>query len=86
MRRDSATFDDRMTEVPSLSRDKGTTGQAKNLVKGLDGPGQHVKIWDNSRDGMVRDIDKCPIPSPRTKQDRAKKDVLKQVDFRKYSL
>ena len=43
MRRDSATFDDRMTEVPSLSRDKGTTGQAKNLVKGLDGPGQMSK-------------------------------------------
>ena len=28
------------TEVPSLSRDKGTTGQAKNLAKGQDGPGQ----------------------------------------------
>ena len=30
---DSATFRDKGTEVPSLSRDKGTTGQAKNLAK-----------------------------------------------------
>ena len=27
-------------EVPLLSRDKGTTGQAQNLAKGRDGPGQ----------------------------------------------
>ena len=32
--RDSATFRDNGTEVPSLSQDKGTTGQAKNLAKG----------------------------------------------------
>ena len=38
--RDSETFRDNGTEVPSLSRDKGTTGQAKNLAKGRDGPGQ----------------------------------------------
>ena len=38
--RDSATFRDNGTEVSSLSRDKGTTGQAKNLTKGRDGPGQ----------------------------------------------
>ena len=38
--RDSATFRDNGTDVPSLSRDKGTTGQAKNLAKGRDGPGQ----------------------------------------------
>jgi len=38
--RDSATFRDKGTEAPSLSRDKGTTGQAKNLAKGRDGPGQ----------------------------------------------
>ena len=37
--RDSATFREG-TEVPSLSRDKGTSGQAKNLAKGRDGPGQ----------------------------------------------
>ena len=38
--RDSATFRDNGLEVPSLSRDKGTTGQAKNLAKGQDGSGQ----------------------------------------------
>ena len=36
----SATFRDKRTEVPSLSRDKGTRGQAKNLAKGRDGPGR----------------------------------------------
>ena len=40
MGRDSATIWDNGTEVPSLSRDKGTMGQAKNLTKGRDGPGQ----------------------------------------------
>jgi hypothetical protein len=49
--RDSATFWDKGTEVPSLSWDKRTTGQAQNLVTGRDGPGQPVKIrdgtWDN---------------------------------------
>ena len=38
--RDSASFWDKGTEVPSLFRDKGTIGQAKNLTKGWDGPGQ----------------------------------------------
>ena len=38
--RDSATFQDKGTETPLLSQDKGTMGQAKNLSKGLDGPGQ----------------------------------------------
>ena len=38
--RDGVTFWDNGTEVSSLSRDKGTTGQAKNLTKGRDGPGQ----------------------------------------------
>ena len=38
--RDSTTFRDNGTEVSSLSRDKGTTGQAQNLAKGRDGPGQ----------------------------------------------
>ena len=37
---DSATSRDNGTEVPSLSRDKGTTGQAKNLAMGQDRPGQ----------------------------------------------
>ena len=34
--RDSATFRDKGTEVPSLSRDKGTTGQVQNLATGQD--------------------------------------------------
>ena len=38
--RDSETFRDNGTEVPSLSRDKGTTRQAKNLAKGRDGLGR----------------------------------------------
>ena len=38
--RDSATFWDKGTEVPALSRYKGTTGQAKKLAKGWDGLGQ----------------------------------------------
>ena len=46
MGQDSATFQDKGTEIHSLSRDKGTTGQAKNLSKGRDGPGQ-----PNSRTG-----------------------------------
>ena len=31
---------DNGTEVPSLSRDKGPTGQPQNLTTGRDGPGQ----------------------------------------------
>ena len=53
MGRDSATFWDKGTEVPSLSRDKGTTGQAQNLAMGRDGPGHPVKIWDGMRDGTI---------------------------------
>ena len=44
--RDSAIFWYKGTEVPSLSRDKGTTEQAENLAMGQDGSGQPVKIWD----------------------------------------
>ena len=51
--RDSATFRDKGTEVSSLSRDKGTTGQAQNLAMGRDGPGQSVKIWDGTRDRTI---------------------------------
>ena len=36
---DSATFQDKGTEVPSLSRDKRTTGQAQNLGTGRDRTG-----------------------------------------------
>ena len=51
--RDSATFRDKGTEVPSLSWDKGTMEQAQNLATGRDGPGQPVKIWDGTRDGTI---------------------------------
>ena len=61
-----------------MYRDKGTTGQAQNLAKGRDGPGQPVKIRDGTRDGTVRDFDSCPVSSHGTKRDRAEKDVLKQ--------
>ena len=74
--RDSATFPDNGTEVPSLSQDKGTTGQkflycpgtkgqAKNLAKGWDGLGQPKS---GTRRGTGRG----------TKRDRGEKDVLKQ--------
>ena len=45
MGRDSATFWDYGTGVPSLSQDKGTTGQAKNLAKGR---ARRVKIQDRT--------------------------------------
>ena len=38
--RDSATFPDNGTEISSLSRDKGTTGQAQNFATGRDGTGR----------------------------------------------
>ena len=39
MGQDSATFRDKGIEIPSLSQDKGTTGQAQNLATGRDGTG-----------------------------------------------
>ena len=48
--RDRPTFRDKGTDVSSLSRENGTTGQAQNLAMGRDGPGQLVKIWDGTRD------------------------------------
>ena len=54
---DNATFRDKGTEVPSLSQDKGTTGQAQNLAKGRDRPRQPVKIPKVTWDGMVQDFD-----------------------------
>ena len=49
MARDSATFQDKETEVPLLSKGKKTMGQAQNLATGRDGPGEPVKIQDRSR-------------------------------------
>ena len=91
-RRDSATFRDNGTEVSSLSWDKGTTGQAKNLTKGRDGPGQPkfgtgragtAKIRDGTRDKTGQSkkgrskMRKC---CSKTENDVLKheKDVLKQ--------
>ena len=72
MEQDSANFRDKGTEVPSLSQGKGTTGQAQNIAKGQDGLGEPVKFH-----GMVQDFDRCPVPSRKTKRDRAEKHVLK---------
>ena len=72
--RDSETFRDKAkgTEVPLLSRDKGTTGKAQNLAKGRDRLGQPVKILDGTRDGTIQDFD-ClshPVPWDKTEQSR----------------
>ena len=69
MRRDSATFREKGTEVPSLSWDKGTTKQAKNLAKGWNRPGQPK--FEMGRTGTGR----------WTKRDRAEMDALKQENF-----
>ena len=53
--RDSATFRDKGTEVPSLSRDKGTTGQAKNLAKGWDRLGQPKFGTGQAGTAVIRD-------------------------------
>ena len=37
MGRNSANFRDKGTDIPYLSRDKETTGQAQNLATGRDG-------------------------------------------------
>ena len=76
---------DNGTKVPSLSRDKETTGQAQNLAKGRDGPGQlksgtgragTAKIRDGTRDktgqsrkGLSKTEKGCS---------KTEKDVLKQ--------
>ena len=90
--KDRATIWDNGTEVPSLSRDKGTTGQAKNLAKGWDRPGQPkfgtgragtAKIRDGTRDktgqsrkGRSKTGKRCS----KTENDvlKQEKDVLKQ--------
>ena len=58
--RNSATFQDNGTEVPSLSPDKGTTGQAKNLAKGQDRAGQSTSgmgrrtKWDRAENDILK--------------------------------
>ena len=51
--RDSATFRDKGTEVPSLSRDKGTMGQSQNLAMGWDRPQQPIKFQNGTRDRTI---------------------------------
>ena len=46
---------DNRTEVPLLSRDKGTTGQAQNLAKGREGPGQLKSGTGWARTAKIRD-------------------------------
>ena len=48
MEQDNVTFRDKGTEVPSLSQDKETTGQAQNLATKRNGSGQPVKIQDRT--------------------------------------
>ena len=62
---------DNGTEDPSLSRDKGTTGQLQNLTTGRDRPGQPKFGTGQSKTGTGRG----------TKRDRAEKDVLKQKNY-----
>ena len=66
--RDSTTFWDNGTEVSSVSQDKGTTGQAQNLAKGRDEPGQlksgtgragTAKIRDRTRDKTGQSTKGC---------------------------
>jgi hypothetical protein len=54
-----------------LSRGKGTTGQAKNLAKGRDGPGQPKFGMGQAGIAKIRD-------GMWDKTCRAEKDVLKQ--------
>ena len=60
--RDRTTFRDNGTEVSSLSRDKGTTGQAQNLATGRDGTG---------RDGTGRDFKQAVPSRPGTSRDKS---------------
>ena len=82
--RDIATFRDNGTEVSSLSPDKGTTGQAKNLAKGRDRPGQPkfgtgragtAKIRDGTRDKTGQSRKGCSKTEKGCS--KTEKDVLK---------
>ena len=59
-RPDSATFWDKGTEVSSLSRDKGTMGQAQNLATGRDGIFYRLSRPGTSRDSLSKFR---PVPS-----------------------
>jgi hypothetical protein len=68
IRQYSANFWDKGTEVPSLSRDKGTMGQTKNLAKGQDEPEKPkfgmgwtgiAKLWDGTWDKTGQSRKEC---------------------------
>ena len=83
---------DNGTEVHSLSRDKGTTGQAPNLATGRDGPGQPKfekgragtpKTRDGTRDKTGQSTKGCSKTGKRCSKTenivlKQEKDVLKQ--------
>ena len=74
MGRESATFWDKGTEVPSFSRDKGTTGQTKNLWKGRDG---RAKIGEGT--AKIQAGTRNKTGQSRKGGSKTEKDVLKQV-------
>ena len=69
--RDSETFRDNGTKIPSLSRDKGTAGQAKRAARGRYGSGQPEAV--TGRAGTAKKQD-----GTRDKMGQSRKDVLKQ--------
>ena len=74
--RDSVTFRDKGTEAPSLSRDKGTTGQAKNLAKVWCGPGQPK--FGTGRAGIAKNRDGTGDKTEQSRRSKTGKDVPKQ--------
>ena len=52
-KRESATFWDKGTEVPSLSRDRGTTGQDQNIATGRDWTAYQNPGRDAGRDRTI---------------------------------
>ena len=61
---------DNGTEVPSLPRDKGTTGQAQNLAKGRVGPGQPK--FGTGRAGIAKNRDGTRDKTGQSRKGRSK--------------
>ena len=66
---------DKGTEVSSLSQDKGTTGQDKNLTKGRDGPRQPKFETGQTETAKIRDGTRDKTGQSRKGREN---DVLKQ--------
>ena len=64
-------------EIPSLSRDKGTTGQAKNLAKGRDGSGQPKSGTGRAGTAKNRDGTRDKTGKSRKGCSKTEKGVLK---------